>query len=162
MDLGLKDREKTKKTVDGLNTYLSDLMVLFVKLHNYHWNIVGDDFFEFHEKLQELYEFVGEEIDRIGERILMLGYKPVGNLDTALRETTLNEANSVNISAGNISENVISDFSKVLRQIRDLAGLAGENNDEYTIVLLGDAIGFFEKNIWMFSAYLSPKRFFKK
>lgn len=158
IDLGLESSVKTKETVEGLNVYLSNLFVLFAKLHNYHWNVVGPNFFEFHEKLQELYEFVTEEIDRIAERILMLGYKPVGSLEEALEFTTLCEAKNVDITAEPIAMSVIEDFAEVLRQIRKVAELAGENNDEYTIVLLGDAIGFFEKNIWMFRAFLTCNR----
>ena len=160
MDLGLNDRTLTKETVDELNIYLANLHVLFVKLHNYHWNVVGMNFFEFHEKLQELYEFVGEEIDRIGERILMLGYKPIGNMETALKLATLKEADSEDISADKIARSIIHDFGIVVRQIRNITDIAGDNNDEFTIGLLGDAIGFYEKNIWMFSAFLSSNRIF--
>ncbi|MCF8010484.1 MAG: DNA starvation/stationary phase protection protein [Clostridiales bacterium] len=156
LDLGLESKAKTEETVNGLNLYLANLNVLYVKLHNFHWNVVGFNFFEMHEKLQELYEFVALELDRIAERILMLGYKPVASLEGALRLTTLKEAPSVDFSSVNVARAVIHDFTEVVKQIRKLAALAGENNDEYTIVLLGDAIGFYEKNIWMFRAYLTP------
>ena len=155
MDLGLKDEMLTKETVKGLNQYLANLHVLFTKLHNYHWNVVGSDFFTFHEKLQELYEFIGEEIDRVGERILMLGYKPIANLESALDKATIKEAPSVDFSAPKIARSVINDFLMVVKQIRDTAEIAGENNDEATSGLLGNAIAFFEKMIWMFRAYLT-------
>lgn len=155
MDLGLKDEMLTKETVKGLNQYLANLHVLFTKLHNYHWNVVGTDFFTFHEKLEELYDFVGAEIDRVGERILMLGYKPIANLEAALDKATIKEAPSVNFSAAKIARSVINDFMMIVKDIRDTAEVAGENNDEGTSGLLGDAIAFFEKMIWMFRAYLS-------
>ena len=155
MDLGLKNEMLTKETVKGLNKYLANLHVLFTKLHNFHWNVVGSDFFVLHEKLQELYEFVGEEIDRIGERILMLDYKPVANLESALDLATIKEAPSINFSPSKIARNVINDFLMVVNQIRDTAEVAGENNDDYTSGLLSEAIGFYEKMIWMFRAYLT-------
>ncbi len=154
MDLGLENRALTKETVEGLNQYLANLFVLYAKLHNYHWNVVGMNFFDIHEKTEELYEFVDAEIDRIAERVLMLGCNPVASLEEALKLTTLEEAPSVDFLSKTIAKNVIKDFTKVLKEIRRVAGIAGENKDEYTIVLLGDAIGFFEKAIWMFSAYL--------
>ncbi|MFZ5987592.1 MAG: Dps family protein [Bacillota bacterium] len=153
MNLGL-DPAKTQEVVCGLNLYLANLHVLYAKLHNYHWNVIGCNFFEFHEKLQELYEFVGEEIDRIAERILMLGYKPVASLCDALKIATVKEMPSVNYSAQTIACSVVNDFVMVVNQLRRVADIAGQMNDEYTIVLLGEAIGFYEKHIWMFRAYL--------
>lgn len=155
MDLGLENQTKTKYTVDGLNVYLSNLFVLYAKLHNFHWNVVGFNFFEMHEKLQELYEFVNEEIDKIAERILMLDCKPVASLCDALEITTLEEAPSINYSSEYIAKSVIEDFAEVVNQVRKIAIIAGENNDEFTVAILSEAIGFYEKNIWMFRAYMT-------
>ena len=155
MDLGLKNEMLTRETLDGLNQYLANLHVLFTKLHNYHWNVVGSDFFTFHEQLEELYDFVGADIDRVGERILMLEGKPIANLESALDKATIKEAPSVNFSAPKIARSVINDFLIIVKQIRDTAEVAGDNNDQVTGGLLGDALAFYEKMIWMFRAYLT-------
>lgn len=68
MNLGLNTPDKTQQSVSGLNVYLDNLRVMCTKLHNCHWNVVGFNFFEFHETLQEMYEFIAEKIDRIAER----------------------------------------------------------------------------------------------
>ncbi len=155
MNLGL-DMAKTQQTVCGLNVYLANLQVLYIKVHNYHWNVVGCNFFDFHERLQLVYEFIAEEIDRIAERIKMLGYMPVSNLETAVQIATVKGAPGGSFSAPVIAQSLICDFMTVVNEIRRTAAIAGENNDEYTIVLLGEAIGFFEKYIWFFCAYLTP------
>ena len=158
MDLGLNTKIKTQETIQGLNIYLANLLVLYTKLHNFHWNIVGVNFFDFHMKLQGMYEFIAEEIDRVAERILMLGYKPVANLESALRLATICEMPSIDFAAPIIAHGIICDFIVIVNQIRKLAEIAGQNYDEYTIVLLSEAIGFYEKNIWMFRAYLTHGR----
>jgi starvation-inducible DNA-binding protein len=81
-----------EKTLAGaLNIYLANLHVISTKLRNFHWNVVGVDFVDFHEKLQELYEEVALEIDRIAEQIKMLGFFPLASMrevDKFVRETT--------------------------------------------------------------------------
>ena len=155
MDLGLNP-VLTYQTACGLNAYLSNLQVLYIKAHNYHWNVVGCNFFEFHERLQKVYEFIAEEIDRVAERIKMLCYMPVANLENALCMATVKGAPSTCYSAPVIAQNVICDFLVVINQIRQIAELAGQNNDEYTVALLSEALGFYEKYVWFFRAYLTP------
>ncbi|WDV46993.1 DNA starvation/stationary phase protection protein [Clostridiaceae bacterium M8S5] len=138
-----------------MNKYLANLHVLNLKIRNYHWNVVGRNFFDFHKKLDELYETLGEEIDLYAERILMLGYKPVASLRNALVMSCIREANSVNHSAPCIARDLICDFEMLNEQVRHIAKIAGEINDEYTTTLIGDSMGFYEKNIWMFRAYLT-------
>lgn len=146
--------QKTCEIVKKLNVYLADLFVHYAKLHNFHWNVVGIGFFDLHEKTEELYDAVHEEIDEIGERIIMLGYKPVASLKGALEYANIQEAPSKDYNSSTIAFILIQDFKIILALLREIAELASENNDEYTIQLVSDAIGFYEKNIWMMSAYL--------
>ena len=53
------------KTVEKLNLYLANLNVLYRKVQNYHWNIVGTGFFAVHEKLEEYYDAINEQIDDV-------------------------------------------------------------------------------------------------
>ena len=52
-----------------LNSFLADLAVFYRKLQNYHWNIIGKDFFVLHAKLEEYYDEINEQIDEIAEHI---------------------------------------------------------------------------------------------
>ena len=69
-----------ESNVENLNELLSDLEVMSVKLQNYHWNVQGKGFFQTHEKLEEYYNEIREQIDEIAEHILILGYQPLGTL----------------------------------------------------------------------------------
>ena len=149
------DLEKTKLIVEGMNRYLANLNVLYLKLHNFHWNVVGMGFFDLHEKTEGLYDAVAIELDEIAERILMLGFKPIASMYESSKLATIKEAPSVDINASTIASILIDDFVIILNELRRIDLIAKETTDEYTIGLLGDAMGFFEKNIWMFSAYLT-------
>jgi starvation-inducible DNA-binding protein len=59
------DPQYAKRLADAFNIYLANLHVVSAKLRNFHWNVVGVDFIDFHEELHELYEEVYLEIDRI-------------------------------------------------------------------------------------------------
>lgn len=112
-------------------------------------------FFDLHEKTEELYDAVAVELDEIAERILMLGFKPIASMYESSKLATIKEAPSVDINSSTIASILIDDFVIVLKGLREIDLIAKETTDEFTISLLGDAMGFLEKNIWMFSAYLT-------
>lgn len=151
---GTMDSEKSRVIAKRLNRYLANIAVMYIKLHNYHWNVVGIGFFDFHEKLEELYNTTSEQLDMIAERIKMLEYYPLASMKEYIKVATIKEAPSEDINSSTIAQILINDFETILKDIRETAQLAGDNNDEYTIALLSEAIGFYEKNIWMFKAYL--------
>ena len=76
----------------NLNELLSDLNVFYRKLQNYHWNVTGQDFFQAHSKLEELYNEINEQIDEVAEHILILGEEPLGTLKDYLEKTNITEA----------------------------------------------------------------------
>lgn len=134
--------------VEDLNLYLANLNILFVKLHNLHWNVVGGGFFDIHEQTQKLYEAVAEKFDAVAERIKMLGYQPLASTQEYLEVATIRELQSKNISSPMVARIIIDDFCcmvSLLKKIRN-------TNDDCEII--GEGICFFEKYIWFFNAYL--------
>lgn len=146
------DPKKAELAAAGLNQYLANLQVMYIKLHNLHWNVVGKSFFDIHEKTQMLYEEVGEGIDRIAERIKMLGFYPVGSLYRALSLATIKEIPDADLNGPTVANILVHDFREILAQLRQIKETA---NEDYTGGLIGEAINFFEKQHWMFCAYLT-------
>ena len=153
MKIGL-NREKSIVIATKLNKYLADLHVLYSKLHNYHWNVVGIGFFEMHLKLEEFYTATAIEIDTVAERILQLEERPLASMKSYLEVSTLKEAESLKIKPANAAGDILNDYEAVLKEIREIVLLASENNDDQTVALLDGAIANYEKQIWMLSAYL--------
>ena len=85
------------KTVEKLNLYLVNLNVLYRKVQNYHWNVVGKGFFTIHSKLEEFYDDLNGQIDDVAERILSIGGRPYGTLKDYLELTTIKEAENKEI-----------------------------------------------------------------
>ena len=153
MRIGL-NKERSVVVAGRLNKYLADLHVLYAKLHNYHWNVVGLGFFEMHLKLEELYTATALEIDTVAERVLQLEERPLASMKAYLETSTLKEAESVKIKPAVAAADILADYEEVLKETRETVLLASENNDDQTVGLLDTAIANYEKQIWMLSAYL--------
>ena len=142
------------KTVEKLNLYLANLNVLYRKVQNYHWNIVGDKFFSIHEKLEEYYNAINEQIDDVAERILSIGGRPLGTLKDYLAVTTIKEAENKEISIPEAVADVKKEFEAMLKLAKEVKEAADEENDYGTSALVDEYISTYEKNLWMLNAYL--------
>ena len=142
------------KTVEKLNLYLANLNVLYRKVQNYHWNIVGSGFFSVHEKLEEYYDAINEQIDDVAERILSIGGRPLGTLKDYLAVTTIKEAENKEISIPEAVADVKKEFEAMLKLVKEVKEAADEENDYGTSALVDEYISTYEKNLWMLNAYL--------
>ncbi|BBM44407.1 Dps family protein [Leptotrichia trevisanii] len=142
------------KTVKKLNLYLANLNVLYRKVQNYHWNIVGAGFFSVHEKLEEYYDAINEQIDDVAERILSIGGRPLGTLKDYLEITTIKEAENKEISILEAVADVKKEFEAMLKLVKEVKEAADEENDYGTSALVDEYISTYEKNLWMLNAYL--------
>ncbi|MBS4539029.1 DNA starvation/stationary phase protection protein [Clostridium sp. D2Q-11] len=148
------DNQGKKEIADGLNIYLANLHVLYTKLHNYHWNIKGKNFFQLHSKLEELYDHTAEEIDEVAERILQLGHKPDATMKTYLEKAQLKEAESKNYNGEEVINSLLEDFKKLIQELRKGIELSGKYNDEVTTDMAIGTLAHLEKNVWMLESYL--------
>ena len=142
------------KTVEKLNLYLANLNVLYRKVQNYHWNVVGDKFFSIHEKLEEYYDAINKQIDDVAERILSIGGRPLGTLKDYLAVTTIKEAANREISIPEAVADVEKEFETMLKLVKEVKEVADEENDYGTSALVDEYISTYEKNLWMLNAYL--------
>lgn len=135
--------------VNDLNMLLADLNVFYRKLQNYHWNIVGKDFFVIHEKLEEYYDEVNEQIDEVAEHILMLGGEPLGTMQDYLNTTCIKEAKNEKIQDNVMFENVIKDLETLLKKVTEIKKKADDNNNYATSSLMDEYISSYIKKLWM-------------
>ena len=146
------DREKITLTVEELNILLADYHLYYQKLRNFHWNIVGKNFFDLHEKFEVMYDDAKMKVDEIAERILTLRYQPVSNYSDYLKHSNLKESES-KLSDTKMIDILLDDHGKIIKQMRKTVNVADDNGDEGTIDLLGAYIGELEKTSWMLDAW---------
>lgn len=146
------DTEKTKKTVEQLNILLSDYHLYYQKLRNFHWNVTGKNFFDLHEKFEEMYDDAKLKIDEIAERILTLRNQPVSNFSEYLKITNLEESPN-NLADHKMMDTLLEDHGKIIMQMRKVVATAGDAGDEGTIDLVGAYIRELEKSSWMLEVW---------
>lgn len=138
-----------EENIKNLNEFLSDLEVMNVKLQNYHWNVTGKGFFITHEKLEEYYNEIREQIDEIAEHILSLGYQPLGTMKDFLQNSEIQEAKNEKIKSLEIIKNVIQDL-QILRQKAIKIKQDAESKDDHATSAMIDAyIQNYSKKLWM-------------
>lgn len=135
--------------VKDLNTLLSNLNVFYRKLQNYHWNIIGKDFFVIHSKLEEYYDKINEQIDEIAEHILMINGEPLGTMKDYLENTSIQEAKNEKVKDNVVFEAIIKDYGVLLQNVTDIKKKADEQADYLTSSLMDDYISDYSKILWM-------------
>jgi starvation-inducible DNA-binding protein len=144
--------EKLLPTVVELNTLLADYHIYYQNLRNFHWNILGENFFELHEKFEELYTDARLKIDEIAERILTLRYHPMSNLKDYLKASAIKEVSS-NKTDIEMVKIILDNHAILLEQMAKVINKAEKINDEGTIDLIGAYIRELEKTSWMLDAF---------
>ncbi|MFO7703338.1 Dps family protein [Psychroflexus maritimus] len=147
------DETKTKETVKQLDILLADYHLYYQKLRNFHWNVEGKNFFDLHEKFEEMYDDAKIKIDEIAERILTLRMNPVSNFSEYLKLTNLEESNA-NLQDYQMVETLLEDHGKIISQMRKVVSTADKGGDEGTIDLVGAYIRELEKSSWMLEVWL--------
>lgn len=147
------DTSKTKTTVQELNVLLADYHLYYQKLRNFHWNIVGQNFFDLHEQFEEMYNDAKLKIDEIAERILTLRFQPKSNFTDYLKMSNLSEASS-DLDDSEMVKALLEDHGRIITQMRKVVDVADENDDEGTIDMVGAYIRELEKTSWMLNAWL--------
>lgn len=132
-----------------LNMLLSDYVVMYHKLQNFHWNVKGKDFFQAHSKLEELYDHFKVAVDDVAEVMLMEGLQPVGTLSEFKQLATIAENSSVTITSLEVFNTVLADFKYLLQQVLRIKTEADTKNAYNISILMDDYIKNFSKTIWM-------------
>lgn len=143
---------ENQKIISHLNKNLSDVQVLYVKLHNYHWNVKGPHFFSIHNATEGYYEYFAEQYDEIAERILQIGGKPLTTMKDYLKESNLKEEIKKEFTASDVIKNVLKDFNYLKNEFKKTSKLADGNGDSTTVALADANSAWLEKAIWMLKA----------
>jgi len=146
------DKKKITATAQELNTLLADYHIYYQKLRNFHWNITGKNFFDLHEKFEEMYDDAKLKVDEIAERILTLRFQPVSNFSDYLKSANLSESPS-EINDVEMVKTLLKDHGTLLEQMRKVIEKADAAGDEGTIDLIGGYIADIEKISWMLDAW---------
>ena len=135
--------------INELNQFLADLNVFYRKLQNYHWYIEGRDFFIVHSKLEEYYNEINASIDEVAEFILTKNEEPLGTMKDYLEITKITEAENKKVNSDVVFNELINDFSYLLKNVKAIKKEAEKENDDATSTFMDEFIADYSKKLWM-------------
>ena len=152
INLGIK-KEDREQIAAGLSKLLADSYTLYLKTHNYHWNVTGPMFNTLHVMFEQHYTELATAVDEIAERIRALGVKAPGTYREFAALTSIDEA-SGDESAEDMIRQLVVGQEAVVRTAREVFPAADAANDEPTADLLTQRMQIHEKNAWMLRSML--------
>ncbi|UCV07305.1 Dps family protein [Dechloromonas denitrificans] len=152
MDIGInkKDREQI---ADGLSHLLADSYTLYLKTHNFHWNVTGPMFNTLHVMFMDQYTELWNSLDLIAERIRALGFPAPGTYREFVKLTVIKESEGVP-SATDMIKQLVSGQEAVIKTARGIFAVVNKASDEPTADLLTQRLQIHEKNAWMLRSLL--------
>ncbi len=153
LDIGI-NAEDRQKIADGLSQLLADSYTLYLKTHNYHWNVEGPLFNTLHLMFEQHYTELATAVDEIAERIRALGVKAPGSY-TAYSQLTSVAEGTGNESAEDMIRELVKGQETVVRTARKAFKAAEAANDEPSADLLTQRMQVHEKNAWMLRSMLA-------
>jgi starvation-inducible DNA-binding protein len=152
MDIGLTT-EQRQNIAEGLSRLLADSYTLYLKTHNFHWNVTGPQFGSLHTMFEQQYTELAVAVDEIAERIRSLGIRAPGSYAEFAKLTSIKEATG-NEAAEDMIRQLVTGQEAVVRTARQAFLAAHEANDEPTADLLTQRMQSHEKNAWMLRSML--------
>lgn len=138
--------------ITQLNKQTANWAVLYMKLHQYHWFVKGQKFFELHEKFEEYYNEAAAYLDELAERTLTLGGKPISTMKQCIESASIKESDPPS-GADQMVKQLISDYTTVIEESAALMQAAESENDPGTADVLLKIKSELEKHVWMLKAY---------
>lgn len=136
-----------------LNQQVANFSILYVKIHNYHWYVKGEQFFTLHAKFEELYNDITQKADDIAERLLTIKGRSAATIKEYLEIGTVAEATGKEDARGMV-QSLIHDFSVVSKELQDGIRLAEDAGDHPTADMLIGMQADLDKHVWMLESYL--------
>jgi len=152
IDIGI-DTANRQEIAAGLGRLLADSYTLYLKTHNFHWNVTGPMFNTLHAMFEQQYTELATAVDEIAERIRALGEPAPGSYADFGTLTSIEEAEGVP-DANEMIRQLVVGQETVVRTAQDTFPLVDEVNDEPTADLLTQRMSIHEKNAWMLRSML--------
>lgn len=147
------DEDGRADIAGGLARLLADSYTLYLKTHNYHWNVTGPQFTALHTLFETHYTELALAVDEIAERIRALGHRAPGSYSEFARLSVIEEDED-QPKASEMVARLVAGQETVARTAREVIAVASDAGDEPTADLLTQRMLVHEKNAWMLRSLL--------
>ena len=143
--------DKKEEVSNILNKLLASTNVLYVKVRNYHWNVEGPHFQDYHKFFEETYDELAEQIDEIAERVRTLDNRPFSSMKEFLDYSFVNE-NLHPLTAHQMLLDLITEYNKLIDYINKHIPVTESFKDFGTTNFITGLLQDFEKKNWMLNS----------
>ena len=152
IDIGI-DAAKRSEIASGLSRVLADSYTLYLKTHNFHWNVTGPMFQTLHQMFETQYDELALAVDLIAERIRALGFPAPGTYQQFIALSAIKEDDGVP-KAPDMIKKLVEGHEAVARTARTAFKAAEAASDQPTSDLLTQRMQVHEKTAWMLRSLL--------
>ncbi len=152
IQIGIEEKDR-KEIAEGLSKLLADTYMLYLKTHNYHWNVTGPYFHSFHEMFEEQYTELAEAVDVIAERIRAIGFFAPGTFAEYAKLSNIKEEEGIP-EAMDMIANLTKANEQVLQTAREALPACENAGDEASLDLLTQRLHVHSKVAWMLRSTL--------
>lgn len=152
IDIGI-DAKHREQISAGLSKVLADTYTLYLKTHNFHWNVTGPMFQTLHLMFETQYNELALAVDLVAERIRALGHVAPGTYRQFTQLSSIKEEDGVP-KAQDMIRLLVQGHETVARTARSVFSVAEEANDQPTCDLLTQRLQVHEKTAWMLRSLL--------
>ena len=152
IDIGISEKDR-EKIAGGLSRLMADDFALYLKTHNFHWNVTGPMFQTLHVMFEEQYNELWTALDAIAERIRALGFPAPGTSSELRRLASIEETEGVP-DAKEMIRLLVQGHEAVARTARKIFPAVEKASDEPTADLLTQRLQVHEKTAWMLRSLL--------
>ena len=152
IDIGINEKDRAE-IAGGLGRLLADTYSLYLKTHNFHWNVTGPMFQTLHLMFETQYTELALAVDLIAERIRSLDFPAPGTYSEFARLSSIKETAGVP-KAEEMIRLLVEGQEAVVRTARSIFPMAEKATDEATADLLTQRIQLHEKTAWMLRSLL--------
>lgn len=153
INIGIAEQDRAA-IAEGLSRLLADTYTLYLKTHNFHWNVTGPMFNTLHLMFETQYNELWTAVDLIAERIRSLGEFAPGSYSQLGALTSISEADGVPEAMAMI-EDLVNGHEMAARTAREAFEAADGANDQPTADLLTQRLQAHEKTAWMLRSMLA-------
>lgn len=152
IDIGISEQDRAE-IAQGLSRLLADTYTLYLKTHNFHWNVKGPMFQTLHLMFEQQYNELALAVDMVAERIRALDFPAPGTYREFGKLTSIAESDGVP-SAKEMIRQLVDGQEAVARTARSLFPVVERANDQPTADLLTQRLQVHEKAAWMLRSLL--------
>jgi starvation-inducible DNA-binding protein len=153
INIGIEEKDR-REIAQGLSNLLADTYTLYLKTHNFHWNVTGPMFRTLHLMFEEQYNELALAVDLIAERIRALGFPAPGTYKEFAKLSSIDEEDGVP-STEDMIRKLVEGQEAVVRTARSLFLVLERSHDEPTADLLTQRMQVHEKTAWMLRSLLA-------